>query len=82
MDRMIYVAMSAAREAQRAQTITSHNIANIATNGFRAIHSALDSAPEFSNIRFPSATVRDEATGRERFDLSMRHTAVQPEAGQ
>ena len=45
MDRMIYVAMSAAREAQRAQTITSHNIANIATNGFRAIHSALDSAP-------------------------------------
>lgn len=45
MDRMIYVAMSAAREAQRAQTITSHNIANISTNGFRAIHSALDSAP-------------------------------------
>ena len=45
MDRMIYVAMSAARDAQRAQTITSHNIANISTNGFRAIHSALDSAP-------------------------------------
>ena len=36
----------------------------------------------WANIRFPSATVRDEATGRERFDLSMRHTAVQPEAGQ
>lgn len=45
MDRMIYVAMSAAREAQRAQTVTSHNIANISTNGFRAIRSALDSAP-------------------------------------
>lgn len=44
--------------------------------------SALDSAPEFSNITFPSATVRDEATGRERFDLSMRHSPVQPEAGE
>ncbi|MDQ1302781.1 MAG: hypothetical protein QG595_764, partial [Pseudomonadota bacterium] len=27
MDRMIYVAMSAARSAQQAQTVTSHNIA-------------------------------------------------------
>jgi flagellar basal-body rod protein FlgF len=42
---MIYVAMSAARSAQQAQTVTSHNIANISTNGFRAIRSALDSAP-------------------------------------
>ena len=45
MDRMIYVAMSAARSAQQAQTVTSHNIANISTNGFRAIRSGLDSAP-------------------------------------
>ena len=35
MDRMIYVAMSAARSAQQAQTVTSHNIANISTTGYK-----------------------------------------------
>ena len=45
MDRLIYVAMSGAREAMRAQATTSHNLANIATTGFRALRNELASAP-------------------------------------
>lgn len=36
MDKYIYVAMSGAREAMRAQAINSHNLANASTIGFRA----------------------------------------------
>ncbi len=45
MDRLIYVAMSGAREAMQAQATTSHNLANISTTGFRALRNVLDSAP-------------------------------------
>lgn len=45
MDRLIYVAMSGAREAMRAQAVTAHNLANIATTGFRGFRQMLDSAP-------------------------------------
>ena len=37
MDRMIYVAMTGAREAMRAQALVAHNIANATTTGFRAV---------------------------------------------
>ncbi|MBN1238773.1 MAG: flagellar basal-body rod protein FlgF [Gammaproteobacteria bacterium] len=36
MDRFVYVAMTGAREAQLAQAVTSHNLANASTTGFRA----------------------------------------------
>jgi flagellar basal-body rod protein FlgF len=45
MDKLIYVAMSGARESMRAQATTSHNLANIGTTGFRALRNVLDSAP-------------------------------------
>jgi len=45
MDNMIYVAMSGARETMRAQTVVSHNVANISTVGFRAMQLSLQSAP-------------------------------------
>jgi flagellar basal-body rod protein FlgF len=45
MDKLIYVAMSGAREAMRAQATTSHNLANISTTGFRALRNVLASAP-------------------------------------
>ena len=45
MDRLIYVAMSGARAAMKAQTATSHNLANVGTTGFRALRNAMDSAP-------------------------------------
>jgi len=43
MDRMIYVAMTGAREAMRAQSVVAHNIANAGTTGFREVRRSLDS---------------------------------------
>ena len=43
MDRMIYVAMTGAREAMRAQSVVAHNIANASTTGFREVRHAVDS---------------------------------------
>lgn len=36
MDRALYIAMGAAREAMTAQAVTSHNLANASTVGFKA----------------------------------------------
>ena len=35
MDRMIYIAMTGAREVTRQQASVSHNLANLSTHGFR-----------------------------------------------
>jgi flagellar basal-body rod protein FlgF len=43
MDRMLYVAMSGAKETLRAQTVNNHNLANVSTNGFRADLAAFQS---------------------------------------
>ncbi len=45
MDRMIYVAMTGAREAMRSQTLVAHNIANASTTGFREVRHSVASAP-------------------------------------
>ena len=36
MDRMLYVAMTGAKQTMRAQTVNNHNLANASTTGFRA----------------------------------------------
>ena len=36
MDRLVYVAMSGAKETLRAQAANNHNLANSNTNGFKA----------------------------------------------
>ena len=36
MDRMIYVAMSGAKQMLTQQSVVANNLANVATNGFRA----------------------------------------------
>ena len=35
MDRMLYIAMSAAGQTMQAQAVNSHNLANVSTHGFR-----------------------------------------------
>jgi flagellar basal-body rod protein FlgF len=45
MDRMIYVAMTGARQAMQSQAGASHNVANAATVGFRAVQERLTAAP-------------------------------------
>ena len=36
MDRLVYVAMTGAKQLMQAQTLVSHNLANANTHGFRA----------------------------------------------
>jgi flagellar basal-body rod protein FlgF len=45
MDRLLYIAMSGAKETLRAQTANNHNLANASTTGFRADLSAFQSRP-------------------------------------
>ena len=45
MDRAIYVAMTGAKQTMLAQSINSHNLANVSTTGFRADLNAFMSVP-------------------------------------
>jgi len=47
MDRMLYVAMSGAKQTMLAQTANSHNMANANTSGFRADLAAFRSLPVY-----------------------------------
>ncbi len=47
MDRMLYVAMSGAKQNMLAQAVNSNNLANISTTGFRADLAAARSMPVF-----------------------------------
>ncbi len=60
MDKLLYVAMSGAKETLRAQTANSHNLANAATTGFRADLTAFMSravvGPGFDSRVYASTT--------------------------
>ena len=45
MDKMIYVAMTGAKQTEYAQAINTNNLANVSTTGFRADLHAFSSAP-------------------------------------
>lgn len=45
MDKLLYVAMTGARETMRSQSAVSHNLANINTPGFRSVQHRMASAP-------------------------------------
>ncbi|MGB5211125.1 MAG: flagellar basal body rod protein FlgF [Gammaproteobacteria bacterium] len=45
MDRLVYVAMTGAKQAMRAMTTVSNNLANVSTTGFRADLRAFSSLP-------------------------------------
>lgn len=47
MDRMLYVAMSGAKQIELAQTANTHNLANASTIGFRADLAAFRAMPVF-----------------------------------
>ncbi|MWN05112.1 flagellar basal body rod protein FlgF [Gilliamella sp. Pas-s95] len=49
MDRVIYTAMSAARQTLNQQSITTHNLANVSTSGFRAQLTAMKAVPIVGN---------------------------------
>ena len=47
MDRMLYVAMTGAKQTLVAQAANAHNLANVATSGFRADLAAFRAMPVF-----------------------------------
>ncbi|MCW9023756.1 MAG: flagellar basal-body rod protein FlgF [Gammaproteobacteria bacterium] len=47
MDRLLYVAMSGAKQNMQALAVTSNNIANIGTTGFRSDFASMRSMPLF-----------------------------------
>ncbi|MEO5344649.1 MAG: flagellar hook-basal body complex protein, partial [Gammaproteobacteria bacterium SHHR-1] len=49
MDRMLYVAMSGAKETMLAQSANNNNLANASTTGFRADLQQFRSMPVFGN---------------------------------
>jgi flagellar basal-body rod protein FlgF len=69
MDKMLYVAMSGAKETLRAQAANSHNLANANTTGFRADLSAFQSravtGPGYASRVYAtnSSTGWDDTTG-------------------
>jgi flagellar basal-body rod protein FlgF len=54
MDRLVYTSMSAAKATLQRQEVLAHNLANVATNGFRAEMAALRAVP----VRGEGATTR------------------------
>lgn len=60
MDRLVYVAMTGARETLQAQATVSHNLANASTTGFRAELSAFMTrgvqGPGFDTRAYASST--------------------------
>lgn len=47
MDRMIYLAMSAAKQTMNAQALATHNLANVNTTGFKADFEAMRAMPVY-----------------------------------
>lgn len=54
MDRVLYVAMSGAKQSMLAQNVHSHNLANVSTTGFKADLAQARAMPVFGGGHFPS----------------------------
>ena len=50
MDRMVFVAMSGAKQTMQAQEANTHNLANTSTTGFRADLSQFRTMPVFGEV--------------------------------
>jgi flagellar basal-body rod protein FlgF len=67
MDKLLYIAMSGAKETMRAQAANNHNLANVSTTGFKADLSAFQSravaGPGYaSRVYATDSTVGRDAT--------------------
>ncbi len=63
MDRMIYIAMTGARQVMEQQTTASHNLANLNTTGFRAQIDSFRAVPVQGPSLPTRAYVVDATTG-------------------
>lgn len=63
MDRLIYIAMTGAKQVMEQQTTTSHNLANLNTTGFRAQMDSFRAVPVQGPSLPTRAFVLDATTG-------------------
>ena len=74
MDRLIYTAMTGASHALEQQATTSHNLANVATTGFRAQIDQFRAVPIQGAILETRAFVVDSTTGSDFRGGAIQHT--------
>ncbi|MFO7541409.1 MAG: flagellar basal-body rod protein FlgF [Thiobacillus sp.] len=74
MDRMIYTAMSGAKQILEQQATTSHNLANATTTGFRAQVDQFRAVPIQGAILPTRAFVVDSTTGNDFRAGAIQHT--------
>jgi len=74
MDRLIYVAMTAAKHTMWQQASTAHNLANVSTTGYRAETNAFRALPVFGEGAKTRAFVVDSTTGADLSPGVVQHT--------
>lgn len=75
MDRLLYIAMSGAKQAELRQSTVSHNLANASTTGFRAELAAFRAIPVLSDSGLPTrAFVVEQSTGSDLTSGPLQHT--------
>ncbi len=74
MDRMIYLAMSGAKQALSQQATVAHNLANLTTNGFRAETSVFRAVPVVGEGAATRAFVVDSTPGADFTPGVVQHT--------
>jgi flagellar basal-body rod protein FlgF len=74
MDRMIYTAMSGAKQAMTQQATVAHNLANLTTNGFRAETSVFRAVPVVGDGAPTRAFVVDSTPGADFTPGVIQHT--------
>jgi flagellar basal-body rod protein FlgF len=74
MDKLLYVAMSGAKETMRAQAANSHNLANASTTGFKADLSAFQSRAVTGPGYASRVYATDQTVGWDRGTGSIQQT--------
>src|SRR5688572_15955909 len=74
MDRMIYLAMTGAKQTLNQQATVSNNLANVSTHGFRAQTSAFRAVPVVGEGANTRAFVVDSTPGSDFTPGAIQHT--------
>ncbi|MBI5330003.1 MAG: flagellar basal body rod protein FlgF [Betaproteobacteria bacterium] len=74
MDRVIYIAMTGARETTRQLAATTHNLANISTNGFKQELSVMRALPVLGDGAKTRAFVLETTPGTDFTPGAIQHT--------
>src|SRR5690606_27731176 len=74
MDRLIYTAMTGAKQILEQQATTSHNLSNVSTTGFRAQLDTFRAVPVVSNGLPTRAFVVDATVGTDFREGPIQHT--------